>query len=296
MLPRSPRSAPAALSQKAKSQHTSQLAQAEAVVQPNDADLLTLDIQMRMVAQLEDAYWRVHFSKEAYYAAGRGYDQYRPAYELGWSAALERPDADYKDVAVQLEKQWEAHRQTSLLPWREVQDAVKEAWLHAGKKMQSMQVAQQQLPASAYGREIVQSIHSVYRACVLLADDVRRMSRVPMDAFSQQVLGRHIRMLRKFALQLKAVLTADTVPANLWSPLHQRLRLHWQRLKSRLSEWEAAQVFEVCELRERSLLALYQAALRKSLPAHIAQLMEQQAKLLQNNMEKLNWVRNNWTL
>lgn len=32
----------------------------------------------------EDAYWRESYQREPYYVGGRTYDQYRPAYELGW--------------------------------------------------------------------------------------------------------------------------------------------------------------------------------------------------------------------
>src|SRR3989344_2543988 len=34
----------------------------------------------------EDAYWRESFHREPYYVGGRTYEQYRPAYELGWSS------------------------------------------------------------------------------------------------------------------------------------------------------------------------------------------------------------------
>ena len=35
---------------------------------------------------VEDAYWRDSYSKQPYYETGRNYDEYRPAYALGWTS------------------------------------------------------------------------------------------------------------------------------------------------------------------------------------------------------------------
>ena len=260
---------------------------------PVDGDTLTIDIQMRLIAEMEDAYWQTQFSKETYYAAGRGYDQYRPAYEMGWSAALAYPDAQFGDVAQHLEMQWSSRKSTSLLPWREVQTAVKQAWKHAGQQMHSIQT---QLPVQDVDAQLTETLAQLHRACVLLVDDLRRMVRVDMDAFAQQVLGRHMRLLRKIALQLKRLMRNAQKKNHPLAPLQHNLRTQWRRIKSSLGEWEAAQVFEVCELRERSLLAIYHNVLRKPLPTEVQELLQQQKKLLQNNMEKLSWVRQNWVM
>lgn len=260
---------------------------------PVENCVLTLDIQMRLVADWEDAYWKNQFVKEIYYAAGRSYDQYRPAYELGWNAAMAHPDAQFDDVVDELERDWEGCKATSLLPWREVRDAVKEAWVHAALQMHRLQ---QQVPPQLHSPQIAQAVLPLYRACVLLADDLRRMSSVAMGDFAQQVLGRHMRLLRKMALQLKRLVVNSGVKSDPLQPWRQRLHNHWRRLKLRLSEWDAAQVFEVCELREQSLLVAYQAALRKPLPSEVKDLLSQHVKILNSNMEKLSWVRHNWVL
>ena len=47
---------------------------------------------------VEDAYWRDAYQSEPYYVAGRSYEEYRPAYELGWNAAAARRDADFDAI------------------------------------------------------------------------------------------------------------------------------------------------------------------------------------------------------
>ena len=43
-------------------------------------------IAERIDPTVEDAYWRENYAREPYHVSGRTYDQYRPAYELGWSS------------------------------------------------------------------------------------------------------------------------------------------------------------------------------------------------------------------
>lgn len=255
-------------------------------------DVSRTSTKMPGFAEREDAYWKTQFSEQAYYAVGRSYGQYRPAYELGWNAALEDPESDFDAIVVKLERQWESRRSTSLLPWREVHVAVKQAWLHALEQLHS----KQQVPHVALGNsELIHSLHFLYRACVLLVDDLGRLSAVPMSDFAQQVLERHIRLLQQIAQQLK-ILLGNGLDANHHNPLQQSLHSHWRRLQWRLKDWETAQVFEVCEVREKSLLEAFENLLRKPLPVDTKVLLAQHAKLLKNNMEKLSWVRHNWTL
>ena len=49
----------------------------------------------------EDAYWRDAYVREPYYVSGRTYEQYQPAYELGWSSVT-RYDGDFDAIEPRL--------------------------------------------------------------------------------------------------------------------------------------------------------------------------------------------------
>src|SRR5207253_4642725 len=55
----------------------------------------------------EDAYWREHYKTRPYYEHGRGYDDYRPAYEYGWESRGRYPGKDFDEVEPHLRKGWE---------------------------------------------------------------------------------------------------------------------------------------------------------------------------------------------
>jgi len=55
----------------------------------------------------EDAYWRDAYVREPYYVSGRTYEQYQPAYELGWSSVT-RYDGDFDAIEPRLADDWRA--------------------------------------------------------------------------------------------------------------------------------------------------------------------------------------------
>ena len=267
-----------------------------ALTSPSSADeafVLAADIQMRIVSEREDAYWHTQFAQEPYYVAGRGYDQYRPAYKLGWKLALQHPDADFTDLAQILEIQWSERSGTSLLPWREVHLAVKSAWEHASAEMRAIQ---QPTPSLQAGHHVVSVVRPLHAACQSLADDLVHMHFAPVHDFVQQVLDRHIQLLLELAQELKPWLGPEGAIQGMSGLLPERLQQRWVKFKSSFFEWTPEQVFEACEQRERSLLADYQHALLKDLPTSVKDLLAQQMKALQHNFDQISWIRHNWLL
>lgn len=77
---------------------------------------------------LEDAYWREQYKSEAYYDARLTYDDYGPAYSVGYlgrSRYLDRfPEAEYE-----LSRDWEQVKGRSRLSWPEARLACRAAWM-----------------------------------------------------------------------------------------------------------------------------------------------------------------------
>ena len=254
---------------------------------------MTTDHQMLIVSEQENAYWHIQFAQEPYYVAGRGYDQYKPAYELGWMAAFQHSDAGFAELVQELEMQWSAQTTTSLLPWREVRQAVKDAWMHARAQMHNSQsISLTVIPV----RDLPTVLYPLHKGCQTLLRDLWSMRSVPVNDFAQQVIERHIDLLQRFIQVLGSLCHSNKISLSKVGHWPQRLYVGWMTFRSRLSEWTPAEAFEVCERRERSLLFAYHRALRKNLPVDVKILLAQQAKTLQLNLEKLVWVRHNWSL
>jgi len=75
----------------------------------------------------EDSYWRLAYVNTPYYIAGRTYDDYAPAYRLGYGGWY-RYGGMYDDSEPRLANEWEAIKGTSRLTWAEAEHASRAAW------------------------------------------------------------------------------------------------------------------------------------------------------------------------
>ncbi len=89
-------------------------------------------VQANLPAQeleAQNRYWREHFRNEPYYAQGKAFDAYEPAYKLGTEARSDNPDKQFVDVEDTLRKQYQARQQDQrTLDWADAKQAVRAAW------------------------------------------------------------------------------------------------------------------------------------------------------------------------
>lgn len=78
----------------------------------------------------EDAYWKEHFQAEPYYSGGFGYEDYAPAYRLGYASRAEGK-ADWNALNTEWRERWDAERGASRLDWKAAEPAAQAAWRRA---------------------------------------------------------------------------------------------------------------------------------------------------------------------
>ncbi len=76
----------------------------------------------------EDAYWRDNFVREPYYAMGRSYEDYSPAYRVGYEGRGLYDGRSFEDAEPELRRSYEAARGSSRLEWEEARVASRAAW------------------------------------------------------------------------------------------------------------------------------------------------------------------------
>jgi hypothetical protein len=77
---------------------------------------------------VEDAYWSENHARQEWADSSLSYDDYRPAYRLGWEGAGRRPGARYDDAEPELEARWESAKGTSRLQWDRAKHAARAGW------------------------------------------------------------------------------------------------------------------------------------------------------------------------
>ena len=76
----------------------------------------------------EDAYWNGAYTTRPGYHAGYTYDDYGPAYRLGYEGRGRYAGKGYDDVESSLAADWERIKGKSRLTWVEAKAAARDAW------------------------------------------------------------------------------------------------------------------------------------------------------------------------
>jgi hypothetical protein len=82
----------------------------------------------RIDAGAEDKYWRSSYEKEPYYNKSYGYDDYQPAYKLGYEGRGRYLGTTYNEVEDELSGDWEKVKGKSRLMWNDAKNAVRAGW------------------------------------------------------------------------------------------------------------------------------------------------------------------------
>ena len=87
----------------------------------------------------EHAHWQEHHTREPYYSSEYTYEDYGPAYSLGWRDVHTTPaDARFEDVEESLAHDWAIYRGQSRLDWPEASPAARAAWERAKRRGRMM--------------------------------------------------------------------------------------------------------------------------------------------------------------
>lgn len=205
---------------------------------------------MRLLADLENQYWRKHFAHRPYYVAGRSYDQYQPAYELGWLHAVQHPLSSFDTLEAHLAQQWSSQRTTSLLSWKEARSAVQDGWRHALQQQHAWQ--QPAAPASSLTPEMARMLKSLYRHGLHLSGELTRLAQMRVSDFVTEVVNQHARMLRDFSRSLAKLPVVRRTSQSLSHRLVHKMRRHWSSMQSHLLEADPESLLLECEQKSMS--------------------------------------------
>src|SRR5512132_3956795 len=75
----------------------------------------------------EDTYWRENYKTRSY-ASGATYDEYQPAYRMGWESSQRYKGHTFDSAESNLKADWERAKGKSKLTWDKAKFAVKDAW------------------------------------------------------------------------------------------------------------------------------------------------------------------------
>jgi hypothetical protein len=82
----------------------------------------------KMDPTAEEAYWQENYGREPYYENGMTYDDYAPAYRVGYESRARYGGGRFDDVENDLATDYQARRGKSRLGWDRAKHAARAAW------------------------------------------------------------------------------------------------------------------------------------------------------------------------
>ena len=85
--------------------------------------------QINPTFDFEDNHWRETYNSRPYFEEGTKYEDYQPAYRIGYEAYARygHSGRDYRDIELDLHRDYEAN-QSGSLAWEKAKYAVRDAW------------------------------------------------------------------------------------------------------------------------------------------------------------------------
>lgn len=115
------------------------------------ADEPEVRIDGRIDPEVHDAYWQSVFWGETYYRADREYDDYAPAYCVGYIGYAQY-GGSFADAEKSLCANWFRIKGDSRLELEEALQAIQAAWDHAARGQVAMEEEDEEMPAMSARR------------------------------------------------------------------------------------------------------------------------------------------------
>ncbi|HSU24009.1 PA2169 family four-helix-bundle protein [Comamonadaceae bacterium OTU4NAUVB1] len=274
----------------------------------------------------EDAYWRESYNREAYVQPGSSYDDYGPAYEMGWSTRASRADT-FDAVEPSLADEWSTRRGASGLDWEQARPATRAAWERADRTYFSASDAELDGTvnnarasttlgaASALGAGAATT--TAFGAgdtfdgtgeplandeVVDVLNDLIENSRDGAEGFkvsAEQVETARLKQLFSERATACAAAAAELVPlvtqyggtpadgGTAGGALHRG----WVKIKGAVGADSEESILEEVERGEDASLARYRKALKNQLPADVRAVVQKQADGAQRNHDEIKALR-----
>lgn len=238
----------------------------------------------------EEAYWRGAYQGEPYYDTSRSYEDYHPAYALGWQS-VGMYEGPFETVEPSLRDRWQADRASSTLAWPEAREATRAARDRA-------------ITAGAGGASFAGGTMENDDVIELL-NDLLETSRDGEYGF--RTSAEHAQSSEVKALLSRRAGDCATAAADLEQAVRQlggepadggtaagAMHRGWVAVKTAFTSMDDKAVLEECERGEDSAVAAYRKALKKPLPASARSLVERQAAGAQRNHDEVRDMRDRY--
>ena len=230
----------------------------------------------------EEAYWRESYTREPYYESGRTFDDYAPAYALGWSSRGRTGDDDFESAEASLASSWDAQRGASKLSWSQARHATRAAW---------DRVDQTVARKSIDNDDVIDTLNDLIETC--------RDGEYGFGACAEHTQGLSLKALflqceaqcSDAAAELQRHVVRLGGKPDSGGSASGALHRGWVAVRGTLSGYSDKAMLDECERGEDTALARYRKALKQELPGDVREVVERQRQGAQKNHDQIKALR-----
>lgn len=243
----------------------------------------------------EEAYWRGAYRDEPYVAEGRSYDDYHPAYALGWQS-VGMYEGSFEAVEPQLRDRWNNDRSTSRMDWPEAREATRAArdraiTISAGSTNPAGPSSPSLADSTMDNDDIVDVLNDLLETSRDGLYGFRTSAEHADSADLKNLLSLRASNCAAAASELEqAIRQRGGEPAD-GGTMTGSMHRGWVAVKTAFSTMDDKAVLEECERGEDSAVASYRKALKRPLPADVRNLVSRQAEGAQRNHDQIKALR-----
>jgi uncharacterized protein (TIGR02284 family) len=248
------------------------------------ADLGTTAATAGTYPETEMSYWQEIYSAEPYYETGRGFQDYSPAYELGWTSyATYGGEFDAADRV--LANDWEMRKGVSGLSWDRARPASRAAWQRAHNARNFT------TDGSASAGQVIETLNDLLenaRDGELGFREAAEHTKTPSLA---ALFGRRAETCRQAAGELQECIQRLGGKVDEGGSVTGAAHRVWVHIRGLFGGASDETMLNECERGEDAALARYRKALKQNLPADLHAMVMRQFEGAQRNHDMIRMLR-----
>lgn len=275
----------------------------------------------------EEGYWRDNYQSESYYEAGRSYDDYLPAYQLGMKSRSEYQTGSFEDHEPHLSSHWDNNRGASSLSWPQARHASRAAWNRVdsygnvtgfnmgstgmlasstlgatatdssmdSRNMTAAMESENILSPSSMDEldndDVIDTLNGLLETCRDGEYGYRESSEHAKSAEIKTLFARHADSCRSAGQELITLIRQQGGDADEGGTVSGALHRGWVSVRGTLAGYSDQAMLDECERGEDAALARYRKASKQNLPTSVQAVVERQLQGTQRNHDQIKSIR-----
>jgi uncharacterized protein (TIGR02284 family) len=232
----------------------------------------------------EADYWREAYSNEPYYQSGRSFEDYGPAYELGWiSYSVYGGDFDAANRV--MANDWQLRKGVSAMSWDKARPAARAGWQRAENARSFV------TNGSASRDQVIDTLNDLLENARDGELGFREAAEHTKTPSLSALFGRRADTCRQAAAELQAQIRSLGGQPDEGGTVSGAAHRVWVHVRGLFGGASDEAMLSECERGEDAALARYRKALKQNLPLPIHAIVQRQFEGAQRNHDMIKALR-----